>query len=530
MKARSHFPLALIYLLGVALRLYPRLLIDPHLLTFQGDIWYRLAMAQYILDHHALPEPDLRYLAYGSVPMWYPPLSPLSLAALSYALNLDLPTLCSRVMPFIEALSPITIFYLARHMYDELAGYAAALTLALTPTFIFWTAISDPQSLTLFLIPLYLLLWLKHWAKRERRNILILSLALAVNFLFHLSYFVAILVLLSTTLALLLSRKTGAWLLRDLMLVIMASQLLTSPWWLPRNLYWWWIKALVTSSGLYSVSWQIGDYGALAALLGAISLCYVAFRDREWRSFILLWSIPLLLESQNEAILHVINRPDLAWTTLAKPLEGFRFFPYLAQPAALAVGGAFSRALKACGRLAGRGLATLALLLLATALLYNLLGPYNLIIRLQTSGLTPAEYRAALWYRENTGSRERIAADYYRAQMLSGVTGGRALDGGMFPLRNVDLPYISVPAKVQDDLYVLYTTPEARTAHEIAGRYGVTHVFYSLNMELYGNLLSSYRPASEYGVPVSLEKFYNTTYFKLVYEDEAGDVRIFQVL
>jgi hypothetical protein len=146
MKGSQKMFLSLVYLLGLFLRLYPRLSIDAHLLTFQGDIWYRLAMAQFILDNLALPHPDLRYLAYGHVPMWYPPLSPLFLAALSFILKMDLPTISSRVIPFIEALSPISIFFLARYMYDEFAAYVSTLALALTPTFVFWTGISDPQS------------------------------------------------------------------------------------------------------------------------------------------------------------------------------------------------------------------------------------------------------------------------------------------------------------------------------------------------------------------------------------------------
>jgi hypothetical protein len=105
--------LVAVYVIGLVIRLYPRLEIDPHLLTFQGDIWYRLAMSQYIVDNLALPNPDLRYLAYGEVPMWYPPLSPLFLASLSFLTGIDLPTVSSRIIPFVEALTPIPIFFLA---------------------------------------------------------------------------------------------------------------------------------------------------------------------------------------------------------------------------------------------------------------------------------------------------------------------------------------------------------------------------------------------------------------------------------
>ncbi|GBE17930.1 hypothetical protein BMS3Abin16_00518 [archaeon BMS3Abin16] len=532
MKNSHKAVLAAVYLLGLFIRLYPRLGIDAHLLTFQGDIWYRLAMSQYIVDHLALPNPDLRYLAYGNVPMWYPPLGPVFLAVLSRFSGLDLPTVSSRIIPFIEAASPISIFFLARHLYDETAGYVSVFVLALTPTFVFWTGISDPQSYTLFFIPLYILIWLRHCKAPDRKNIALLGGLLALNFLIHLSYFVAVLVLLSVTTALVIGKDAGRWLFRDLLVAIGISQALTIFWWLPDNLYFWWIKSLVTSSGLYSATWQIGDYGIVAVLLGAAGFFYLAARREKWTLLLFLWALPIFIESQNEAILFALHRVDLTWSTLAKPLEGFRFFPYLAQPAAIAVGAFFSW-------IAGRKFFTgfsrkqvqaVLLLLVMAPLFWGLFSHYQVNVKFQTSGLTLAEYRAAEWYRANSDEGSRIAADYYRAQMLSGVAGGKVLDGGMFPLRNVDLPYISVPAVVQDDLYILYNTSSPQTAGEISDKYGLTHIFYSQNMESYGNLLSNYRPASEYGVPIDLEKFSEPEYFKLAYEDKSGGVKIFEVV
>ncbi|HDH28074.1 MAG TPA: hypothetical protein ENH13_02970 [Euryarchaeota archaeon] len=353
-----------------------------------------------------------------------------------------------------------------------------------------------------------------------------------MNFLIHLSYFVAVLVLLSVTTALVIGKDAGRWLFRDLLVAIGISQVLTIFWWLPDNLYFWWIKSLVTSSGLYSATWQIGDYGVVAALFGAAGFTYLAARREKWSLLIFLWAIPIFIESQNEAILFALHRVDLTWTTLAKPLEGFRFFPYFAQPAAIAVGAFFSW-------IAGRRFFTgfskkevqaVLLLLVMAPLFWGLFSHYQVNVKFQTSGLTLAEYRAAEWYRANSDEGSRIAADYYRAQMLSGVAGGKVLDGGMFPLRNVDLPYISVPAVVQDDLYILYNTSSPQTAGEISDKYGLTHIFYSQNMESYGNLLSNYRPASEYGVPIDLEKFSEPEYFKLAYEDKSGGVKIFEVV
>jgi hypothetical protein len=543
MRRREYLLLLAVYLVGLYLRLAPRLEIDPHLLTFQGDIWYRLCMAQYLQDHWTLPEPDIRYLAYGWVPMWYPPLSPVIFALTGSITGLDIPTISSRLVPFIEAATPLTLYPLAAYLYNRTVAAVAVVTLALTPSFVFWSGISDPQSFTLFLIPLLVLVWARHSVQpMSSRSLALLGAVLALDFLLHLTYFLAVLVLLMVTLALVLNGARRSLLL-DWAKVVLISQALTSPWWLfsklasmpdtfslwQKNLYWWWVKALVTSSGLYTVERQLEYYGYVPAVLGVLAFFYLAYgrvRKKELPHLILLlWAVPLILEAENEAILKALGKTALTWQTLYKPLEGFRFFPFLAQPLSIGIGVMVHRAMGVMDRLRGAGY-ILPLVLLA-ALLFSL-QQYNLPLAFQTSGLVPGEYQAALWYRDNSGSDDRIIADYYRAQMFAGVCGGRALLGGMFPLRNLDYPYIKAPGEVQNDLYILYKTPDPEKAAEIAGRYGATHIFYSRNMESYGNLLSYYKPASDYGVEIDKTKFEDPRYFETVYRD--GDIEIIRVL
>ncbi len=509
--------LLFIYLLGLYLRLAPRLEIDPHLLTFQGDIWYRLTMAQYILDNRGLPDPDIRYLAYGYVPMWYPPLSPVFFALASYATGLDIPTVSSRLVPFLEALTPTSMYFLGRHLYDKRAAALATLALALTPAFIFWSGIADPQSFTLFIVPLVILYWVLHArAEPSCKRLLFLGILLAFAFLIHLSYFLVVLALLTTTLALVIKGESRGKLFLDLGMVVLISQILTLPWWLPKNLYWWWTKALVTSSGFYTVEDQLADYGVLTALLGIAAFIYIASKGRR-HLLLILWALPLLMESQNEAILAALGRGDLVWSTLAKPLEGFRFYPFLAQPLSLAIGVLL---VDAGEKLKTR---TTVFPVIALLLLLGLLANvtlYGLDDKFQASGIINEEYEAAKWYREHSSPTDRIIADYYRAQMFAGVAGGKALLGGMFPLRNVDYPYIKAPGVVQNDLYRLYKTKDARLAAGIAGKYNATHIFYSGNMISYGNLLS-YKNAREFGVDIDGMKFYDQGYFEIVYEKKS---------
>ncbi|MBI4344827.1 MAG: glycosyltransferase family 39 protein [Euryarchaeota archaeon] len=525
-----------LYLAGLYLRLGPRLEIDPHLLTFQGDIWYRLTMAQYIGDHWALPHPDIRYLAHGYVPMWYPPLSPIFFAVASRLTGLDIPTVSSRLVPFLEALAPLPLYLLARSLYNGRVAFLAAIALALTPSFVFWTGISDPQSFTLFLIPVAMMLWIWHCRTRtqlEYRRLVPFGLLLALTFLAHLSFFVLALALLTATLALRWRGEAPRAAFLDLIAVLAISQAVTAIWWLPKNLYWWWINALVTSSGMYQAADQLKEYGTFAALMGLASTLYL-LRGGKRHLIVLLWALPLFLETQNEVILTAANAIHLSWSTLAKPLEGFRFYPFLAQPFALAIGVTVAdvaeRTRVRHSNTESRAVLLLWSAFLALGLTYGVY-QYGLPGRLQNSGLIVDEYEAALWFRANSQPTDRIIADYYRAQMFAGVNGGKALLGGMFPLRNVDYPYIKAPGQVQNDLYILYNTSDPELAREMAKRYGATHIFYSDNMIRYGNLLSYYKKASEYGVDIDRAKFQDGRYFEITYRRETpyGEVVIIRV-
>jgi hypothetical protein len=546
MKRHELIFLAAVYLLGLYLRLVPRLEIDPHQLTFQGDIWYRLCMAQAILDNHALPDPDIRYLAYGHVPMWYPPLSPMLFALGSYVTGLDVATFSSRVVPFFEAAAPLSIYLLARYLYSEKVAIIAALTLAMTPSFVFWSGISDPQSFTLFVIPLLVLAWIWHSKqclvmgdKNKNKRILAIGIVLAVNFLMHLSYFLSVLILLMVTFALIKNREASKGLFLDFLKVVFISQVITAFWWLPNNLYWWWINALVTSSGMYGAVRHLSEYGIVTAALGIVSFLYIShgyfLRHRPQHLILILWAIPLFIETQNETIIGMLVKVNpnwyntLEWSTLGKPLEGFRFYCFLAQPLSIATGVLIAEVIDIVDRYRRR-LGFIAIVLLILGLAWGLYD-YRYDVKLQTSGITPQEYEAAQWFRENSAPSDRMIADYYRGQMFCGVNGGKVLLGGMFPLRNVDYPYIKAPGHVQDDLYTLYKTEIPGEASMLAKRYGATHIFYSDNMIRYGNLLSYYKPASEYGIDIDTEKFEDGEFFEYVYEENSpyGKVYIVKV-
>jgi len=511
-----------VYVFSVAIRLLPKLYLDSHLPAFQGDIWYRICMAQYIFDNWTLPEPDIRYIPYGYVPMWYPPLSVTFCAVLSKVTSLDIPTVVTRVIPFFEGVTPLSIYFLARYLYHEKVAVYSTVLLAATPSFVYWTGIADPQSLTLFLIPLYILYFLKYSrGEYGGKSLIFTGIVLGFVFLFHLSYFVLVLSLIMVLISLFFQKNFKRPVV-GLVVLLLLSQLVAFWWWYPRNLYWWWIHGLTSSSGYYTPLKHFFEFGVVPAVLGGLGLGYLGVKKDKYFLLLFLWVLPLFLETQNETILHAVGRVDLSWETLAKPLEGFRFYCFLSQPVSIAAG-VFLWFLGKKGSKEGSKEDKLIFSVLIVLLAANL-WVCNIGFDLTNAGMSKREYDAAVWYKEHSDDDALIVADYYRGQMIAGVCGGRALIGGLFPLRNVDYLYIKAPGEVQKDLYTLYTTENLGEALTIIEKYKITHIFYSENLDRIG-YFGTYLQKG-FGLPVHLDKFFSES-FTVVYRDR--DILIFEV-
>jgi len=521
--------LCLIYTLGLYFRLAPRLSKDPHLLTLAADIWERISIAQYFQDHGRLPQFCLRYIAYGQVPLWYPPISPLLFVFLSWIFHLDIPTVSSRIIPFIEALSPLSIFFLGAYLFNKKVGFLATIFLSLTPSFIFWSGISDPQSLTLFLLPVYiiLLVWRGKQSNivQKKRLFWIFSLGglLAINFLTHLSYFLAVLILGLVALALAPEINSKKPFFVDLLAALLVSQLLTIWWWAPKNLYWWWIKSIVTSrAGIYSAVEHLNGYGLF---IGILEICAALFllaaniffpaKKKTYIWLFSLWSLIPFLETQNELILSMINRYYLHWSSIFKPLEGFRFYCFLAQPLALIAAFVLSEYVFPLFGQRSRIIRILFVSVIIVILFIGVNVSFGWNNKIHSSAINLQEYKAAVWFRNNSKDTDRIVSDYYRAQLFAGICGGRALMGWVFPLRNVNFPYIKAPGVVQDDIYNLYNTKDALGAYELIKKYGCTHVFYSNNMFRYSFFGSKNKEG--FKIDIETKKFKDPRFFEEVY-------------
>ena len=534
--------LFLLYLSGLFLRLYPRLSLDPHLLTFEADIWYRLCLAQYVLDHGALPVWDIRYEAYGQVPLWYNIWAIYGFAFLSKLTALDLPTVCSRFLPFLESFAILPMYFLCRRLYGQRVAVLTTLFLQVSPAFVFWTGICSPQSFTLFMIPVIILLWVRFLQDEfvlgnKWLHLSFMGGLLALNFLLHLTVFNLIVILLSVHLAFILESRARAKDYVYLLVPILLSQILTAWWWLPNNLYWWWTQVLTTSSAFFEGREFLHHYGFLSGTYGHLALLvliiYIARRHRGFPPFFLVpvvWALFPMAESHNEGILRLINRSEWTWVNLVKPLEGFRFYCFLAQPLAICVGLSLNfmwEKIKEKTRLT-KIIIVVALIYFSAGL--DMMQNFNLFGRFRNPSMEISEIRAAHWFRNNSKSSDRILTEYFTAQMLAGICGGRTLLGSMFPLKNVDIPYITEGWRVQTEIYSVYVTDSPGKIAEILKRYRCTHVFFSKKVLRHIEAITKGDTVLE-DISGLEEKNYSATlfnpaYFKTVYEDK--DVRILE--
>ncbi|RZN49977.1 hypothetical protein EF808_01400 [archaeon] len=713
----------IIYGFGVFIRLAPKLEMDSHLPVFLGDVWYRICMSQHILDYHSLPIPDIRYIPYGDVPLWYPPLSMVGFAGLSVISGMDLPTVMTRIVPFIEAFTPIPFYFLVREWYDKMVARIALIILAITPSFILYSAIADPQVITLMVIPVVLVYLSRQRYGFSRNAALGIGVLLGINFLTHLSFFITVGLMLLYLIALKLDRRPVRNEIKFTAIALVVSLIISSWWWLPDFLFYWWIFIITTSTLLQTFGSHLTAYGAPFMILGFIGFGYLlvdrlsyvnrdttsnpwhiavltiilsalcgifagktvttpvvsmlaaiaaflfvtAFKTsrafalivamidalligaiatffthnagnigawtktfifyqssfspsylaivslvvvlfvflaipiisaplaRRWHgapplltfasfvllvvatsliatntsaaiglrdiaerflttrallgvlaiifipllfsyqtdkkstsfilnnafeTFLILWTIFMLYEVFSENILSIVREYGLMWETTVRPLEGYRFYIFLAQPFAL-LSSLFIMELRKHKRAFAYGF----MIFLACIGYFTLTGfsvpDYDMDTKITNSGVLIEDYDAAVWFKANSERDDLIVADYYTGQMISGVCAGRSLIGGLFPLRNIDFnDYIKAPAQVQDDIYDFYKTSDPGLTKTIGERYGITHVYISDNMATRG-WLGAYRGGG-FGVPVNWNKFFNNDAFTVIYEDTSN--------
>ncbi|MHC1608836.1 MAG: glycosyltransferase family 39 protein [Candidatus Methanofastidiosia archaeon] len=714
--------LTAIYVFGVFIRIAPKLEMDSHLPVFLGDVWYRICMSQYILDYHALPIPDIRYIPYGDVPLWYPPLSPMFYAAISAISNLDLPTVMTRVIPFIEAFTPIPLYFLAKEWFSRNVARLSVLMLAITPSFILYSAIADPQVFTLMVIPIVLIYLSRQKYGYSRNNAIWMGILLGINFMVHLSYFIVVGLMALYIVARKFDKQPVHNELKFLGVAVLISLIISSWWWAPNFLFYWWIWIITTSTLLQTFGSHLTSYGAPFMIMGFIGFGYIlvdrlsyfnirsnynpwhiislvtvfsalcgifmgktitipviailallysliallrlkttfalatavsaacaiiisgvatwfttkagnigawtktftfiqsAFASdleaigllfitififfilaaafskslytspyltpviivfsfgmlvasvyiytktsatmgalelikayltgkntlaiaalisiptlfiyqykgkvgkyvlkHQYETFLLFWTIFLLYEVFSENILSIVREYGLMWETTVRPLEGYRFYIFLAQPFSILAAILIMEIRK--------HKATYAygfMIFIACLGYFSLSGAampdYDMDFKITNSGVFIEDYNAAVWFKANSTQNDRIVADYYAGQMFSGVCAGRALIGGLFPLRNIDFnEYIKAPAQVQDDIYDFYKTEDMDLTLSLANRYGITHVYISDNMASRG-WLGSYKDNS-FGVPINWTKFFSSAKFNVIYEDHSN--------
>lgn len=544
--------LLFIYVISLYFRLIPRLSLSPDLMGFLGDAWYRIAMGEYFKIHGALPDFSIRYQPYGWVPMFYSPGAPVFFAYLSGIFNCSIPVVCTRIIPFFEALTPLSFYFLAKYLFGRKAAIFSTFILAITPAFIVWTGVTDPISITFFIFPIIILLFIKHCKGlhedemtlfKRLLNVILIGFMFALIFIFHQSYFLIMPIYFSLSIYLAIIFKSKMHILLDSVFIVVLSLLMTMPWWKPDNLFFWWFRCLTTPGhsqypGFITQCRWYGSYMAYFSLV--VSFLYILYVLyllitkspilKTWRVLIPLALIlaPLYgLFAQKICIILGITDKAILESNIIRPLRADRFHVFLAQPIALIIGVIFMKLEKEIwDRVKNRGIIKYFVLIVLIAFgglfLYKVISkdlPQAVYRRFKWVPFTQYEHLAAEWFKENSGPNGRIIADYHRAQMFSGVVGGKALLGLPLPLKgSLKLPYSNRSGKyntqIKNDVRVIYSSDDAFQTKKLMDRYGCTHVLISKGLRQSGFFSGS----GNTGMAINEKKFDNVDFFEKVYD------------
>jgi uncharacterized membrane protein len=141
------------------------------------------------------------------------------------------------------------------------------------------------------------------------------------------------------------------------------------------------------------------------------------------------------------------------------------------------------------------------------------------------SFISPEEYEAAVWMRENLSDDVNILSDYEANEMILGVTAKTVANGGTL---RASLPV----GEIYTDHLTIYFTPDLNEALRLIRKYNITHVFLSERMRGKGwfAIERNARFNYEYGSSMEnadLEKFDNSDCFVKIYEQDR--VKIYEV-
>jgi uncharacterized membrane protein len=126
--------------------------------------------------------------------------------------------------------------------------------------------------------------------------------------------------------------------------------------------------------------------------------------------------------------------------------------------------------------------------------------------------VTKGELDATAWINENTSPEDRFVADIFGGELIMGMTTRIPIVGG-------DWANAPDPTQNMADAQKIYLTKSPSEASNLCKKYNCIYVFVPLQRQIHAG----------YGwKDVEVDKFRDTNYFKLTYENQ--DVRIYRVV
>ncbi|GEM_PF-3188004 len=424
--------LALIVLLGLALRAYPLFLSsfpDP-------DFYYHLRMSHLAFEQGGIPSYDA--LSYGGRPYTYYPFHHLLVATVAKLTGLSVDFVLPAITLLIAALAILAAYFLARKLFDQKSALLAAFAAALHAGFIAKsTAYARPDQYSLLLIPLSLLLLLK---EGKLSNLLLFAL-FALFPLVHLTVSaIGLFIFLACALAVKASwKKIG---------VACAGFLLGASYYAG-----WDLKQMIASKAFASsaelVSFDLSFiffYSGVLLIFGAIAALefYNALKGQNF------------IERQKNSFKLV-----LVWlaVALALQLAANRGVVFLAPALCVAAGFGFKHALEKSGKYEKY--------MLALALAAIAIGT-GAFLSVQHPGFTTGDVSVAQWLGQNSHAG-LVAAPWDRGHLLT-FYGSKVLADGYFE-------YAPAPERKVAAIDEMLAASSGERALQLAVENGVEFIF-----------------------------------------------------
>ncbi len=497
------FILVALFVLLLTPRLFYLSQLPDLTLTWYYQSYYHVGMAKMWIKHGWRPELDL---SYGGVPYTYPPLYHICLAFFSLVFKVPVEIVSRYFAPSVGALSCVTFYFLFKQFLESKeSAFLAVSYLCFTYSFMNETYYMAPVTIGITLLPLGLIS-VKNSLEKAGKNLILLFLINAI--LVFLNAFIEVIFVL-TLIPLVIfywNNENGLKTVKWLLLSTIPALLYFAPLFLkygPAN-------SMISEMGKYpSIQDFVNHYSEpfiILSVFGLVTLFLERKKKKKLTSLIYTWTCILLFFSTYNPV---------------KPLEWWRYVPFLAVPLAFSIGYGVKYLTE---RLGNKYLKTLSLITLFIIGFYSM---YPSSIRSTNPKyrvlLNPDEIKALEWISQNTEENSTFLADHVFSEAVIGRAARVVMYGGCWEMCR------DYAQRCWDAERIIFLKNPLQ-AYNLMKKYNVTYVVISdriINGVYWVVSPYSFKATDPYSYFDGPNKFENTTYWFKVYS--YGSVKIYKI-